>query len=127
MPNGPRRCAGLTTPTTEHASMNRTNSPFERWLTYYSIRKTPLMKPQTQAPVVAQSWLWPDHNIGLRESRRLREEHNALVNSHAALVSACESADKAMSGVHSWQDEQIARQLIKFALALAHGTKGQTL
>lgn len=26
------------------------------------------------------SWLWPDHVIGKRESRRLRDEHNALVN-----------------------------------------------
>jgi hypothetical protein len=25
-------------------------------------------------------WLWPDHAIGKRESRRLREEHNAAVN-----------------------------------------------
>ena len=28
----------------------------------------------------AKSWLWPDHVIGKRESRALREEHNALVN-----------------------------------------------
>jgi hypothetical protein len=26
------------------------------------------------------SWLWPDRVIGKRESRRLREEHNDLVN-----------------------------------------------
>ena len=32
------------------------------------------------------SWLWPDHRIGIRESCRLREEHNALVNSHAELL-----------------------------------------
>lgn len=25
-------------------------------------------------------WLWPDHNIGKRESRQLREEHNRVVN-----------------------------------------------
>lgn len=25
-------------------------------------------------------FLWPDHNIGKRESRRIREEHNATVN-----------------------------------------------
>lgn len=34
----------------------------------------------------ATSWLWPDRTIGKRESRDLREEHNALVNSHAELV-----------------------------------------
>jgi hypothetical protein len=26
------------------------------------------------------AWLWPDHVIGKREARRLREEHNAAVN-----------------------------------------------
>lgn len=30
-----------------------------------------------------RAWLWPDHVIGKRESRRLREEHNALYNSRA--------------------------------------------
>jgi hypothetical protein len=38
------------------------------------------------------SWLWPDHPIGKRESRRLREEHNKLVNSHAELLAALERA-----------------------------------
>ena len=33
-------------------------------------------------------WLWPDKNIAKRESRKLREEHNALVNSHAATAEA---------------------------------------
>jgi hypothetical protein len=26
------------------------------------------------------TWQWPDHVIGKRESRRLREEHNRVVN-----------------------------------------------
>ena len=34
------------------------------------------------------TWHWPDHVIGKRESRRLREEHNALANSHHELVVA---------------------------------------
>jgi len=34
---------------------------------------------------VAKSWLWPDRQIGKRESRELREEHNALVNHHETL------------------------------------------
>lgn len=38
-----------------------------------------------------QSWLWPDRQIGKRESRQLREEHNALVNSHTELLEACKS------------------------------------
>ena len=36
------------------------------------------------------TWHWPDHVIGKRESRRLREEHNALANSHAELMRALE-------------------------------------
>ena len=35
-----------------------------------------------------QSWLWPDRTIGKRESRQLREEHNELVNEHAAMLDA---------------------------------------
>ncbi len=29
-----------------------------------------------------RTWLWPDRVVGKRESRQLRDEHNALVNSH---------------------------------------------
>lgn len=36
------------------------------------------------------SWLWPDRVIGKRESRRLREEHNRVVNNHAELLQACQ-------------------------------------
>jgi hypothetical protein len=43
------------------------------------------------------SWLWPDHRIGKRESRRLRDEHNATYNAlHAcreALRYMMDSAD----------------------------------
>lgn len=38
------------------------------------------------------SWLWPDRVIGKRESRRLREEHNRLNNSHAKLLEAARYA-----------------------------------
>lgn len=43
---------------------------------------------QPQCPPVdpARPWHWPDHNIGKRESRRLREEHNATVNSHEEIL-----------------------------------------
>ena len=34
----------------------------------------------------ARSWHWPDHTAGKREMRRLRNEHNAAVNSHAELL-----------------------------------------
>lgn len=42
------------------------------------------------------SWLWPDRVIGKRESRQLREEHNRLVNAHAALVEI--AAERAAPG-----------------------------
>lgn len=35
-----------------------------------------------------KTWLWPDRTISKRESRELRDEHNALANSHAALLDA---------------------------------------
>lgn len=38
------------------------------------------------------TWHWPDHVIGKRESRRLREEHNALANSHAELMKVIRDA-----------------------------------
>ena len=41
------------------------------------------------------SWLWPNHTIGVKESRQLREEHNALVNSHAELLDALAYAEAA--------------------------------
>ena len=40
-------------------------------------------------PRTPRSWLWPDRTIGKSESRTLRVEHNAVVNSHAELLSAC--------------------------------------
>lgn len=35
-----------------------------------------------------QSWLWPNRSIGKRESRLLRDEHNALVNDYVRLLDA---------------------------------------
>jgi hypothetical protein len=42
--------------------------------------------------MTTKSWLWPDRAIGQKEARQLREEHNAVVNSHTELLEACESA-----------------------------------
>jgi hypothetical protein len=36
------------------------------------------------------TWLWPDHTIGKRESRELREEHNATVSALCNLIEATE-------------------------------------
>lgn len=38
--------------------------------------------------MATKTWLWPDRVIGKRESRRLREEHNTMVN---ALLPVCEA------------------------------------
>ena len=35
-----------------------------------------------------KSFLWPDHVIGKRESRRIREEHNAAINDMSELLEA---------------------------------------
>lgn len=47
------------------------------------------------------SWLWPDRTISKRESRQLREEHNALVNEYAELLKfhQDEAARKVIDGV----------------------------
>ena len=37
-------------------------------------------------------FLWPDRVIGKRESRKIREAHNALVNDYHALVEAVRAA-----------------------------------
>lgn len=42
-------------------------------------------------------FLWPDHVIGKRESRAIREAQNALYNSHAELLAA-------LQGVVYWFD-----------------------
>ncbi|MCC6132486.1 MAG: hypothetical protein IT186_21390 [Acidobacteria bacterium] len=41
------------------------------------------------AKTTARSWLWPDRVIPKAESRQIREEHNALVNSHHDLLEVC--------------------------------------
>ena len=38
-----------------------------------------------------KAWHWPDHAIGKRESKQLREEHNKLYNAYSAL---CDQVDK---------------------------------
>ena len=55
-----------------------------------------------------RAWLWPDHVAGERETRRLREEHNALVSSHAELLRALKTivdyGDVGMGGRPAYHD-----------------------
>ena len=70
---------------------------------------------------IAEPWLWPDHIIYKRESRRLREEHNATVNSHADLLEALEEL---IIEVDTWEDpehETPTYQNARAAIAKARG------
>ncbi len=49
-------------------------------LTKAEARNVRALTKRATKPREFHCWLWPDHNIGKRESRQLREEHNALVN-----------------------------------------------
>lgn len=53
------------------------------------------------------TWLWPDKTIGKRESRKLREEHNAAVTVAHELAEALEGlADCAgITALHGFRDE----------------------
>ena len=42
--------------------------------------------------MIARPWLWPDHSIGKRDSRGLREDHNATVNQHAEMLELLQRA-----------------------------------
>lgn len=48
---------------------------------------------------------WPDHVIGKRESRRIRDEHNALYNSHAELAAALADLFEQCAMMHKYWGE----------------------
>lgn len=41
-----------------------------------------------------RAWHWPDHIARKKETRRLREEHNALFNSHARRTELLRRAER---------------------------------
>jgi hypothetical protein len=59
-----------------------------------------------------RSWLWPDHVIGKRESRRLRDEHNAAVNEAGKLAEALEGMMRAFA----WNAETTVKEAGEDAL-----------
>ncbi len=75
------------------------------------------------------AWLWPDRVIGKRESRRLREEQNALVNSHADLLAALEkfidTAEMQKAGGDSMLKIQFNGPALTSARAAISRAKGQ--
>jgi hypothetical protein len=64
------------------------------------------------------SWLWPDRTISKRESRQLREEHNALVNASAELVDALKGL-KAILDEYQDLNDQDCDAMCKAESALA--------
>lgn len=63
---------------------------------------------------------WPDRVIGKRESRRIRDEHNALFNSHAELLAACRRImDCAERGLTDAMSARDFADLVEDALAKA--------
>jgi hypothetical protein len=65
-----------------------------------------------------QSWLWPDRVISKRESRVLREEHNAAVNTNAELLLACNAAlalleDNGQQGGPKWTKDTLRKAIAK--------------
>ena len=65
------------------------------------------------------TWHWPDHVIGKRESRRLREEHNALANSHAELVLIAQAYRNYLKTMAHTDGEVATFHHIEWALARA--------
>lgn len=70
-----------------------------------------------------RAWLWPDHVIGKRESRRLREEHNRIYNERWELLQALKGLQKELreSGVFS---KLSVRKREHFALLAADAQAG---
>ena len=65
-----------------------------------------------------QSWLWPDHTIGKRESRQLREEQNALVNAYNEVLNVlreCITED----GAACWKSREYAEKRIRYISQIA--------
>ncbi len=54
----------------------------------------------------SEFWHWPDHVIGKRESRRLREEHNARMNERHEAKEALNEIHATLNGVE-WSSETL--------------------
>lgn len=68
------------------------------------------MNSKTSSTEPHSAYLWPDHTIGKRESRALRDSHNALYNDYhnllavnAELVRALESIAKTQRADGEWE------------------------
>ncbi len=68
-------------------------------------------------------WHWPDHVISKRESRRLREEHNARMNERAELLEALESCSKRMAELQEHTNYPLAWPRVQAADAIEKARK----
>ena len=78
-----------------------------------------------------ECWLWPDRTIGKRESRQLREDHNATVNAIAdslARVAELEAALSRLVNAPDVNEDMLSPETIVAAeqarAALARSTQG---
>ena len=55
---------------------------------------------ENNAVKVPNCWLWPDRNIGKRESRELRGQFNALVNDYVKMRAAVANLANVAEGIH---------------------------
>lgn len=65
---------------------------------------------------------WPDHVIGKRESRRIRDEHNALFNSHHELLTALAFVLPSIRGAYE-QDSDWSGDLAMVENAIERATR----
>ena len=68
-------------------------------------------------------WLWPDQKLSKSDSRRLREEHNALVNLNGDLLEALVGLVQSYSVDGDERDRPCAWTCARTAIARA--TKGR--
>ena len=67
-------------------------------------------------------WHWPDRQIGKKESRRMRDEHNKLANEHSELLAVCEIIADEFRACKSWSPGTIGA-----LLAVISKVKGESV
>lgn len=69
-------------------------------------------------------FLWPDRVIGKRESRQIREAHNALVNDYYALLEAARAVIDHADGIYrQWEEDGRPMDTKLHGLAVQMNTK----
>lgn len=66
-------------------------------------------------------WLWPDHEIGKRESRQLREDHNAVINQLSQLLLLARAREQMIEAFHNAFIDEDRDSLIRRLLSFYRG------